>query len=340
MDLQCVACRVGLPFLPAGVYWLSSAQLICQSCYESGVTQVPVLYDLLSDPLVFHVRTLIQGLSNSTSDTNAARFLYQQALKALEMRMQELGEVPQSITPGGEAQEGPVDDGKWQCPHCGYRNIATNPICWQCRLSPTDAARPINVDMVDLPLLLTVHAQDKTSTDQWKCPKCENSHPFTQVTCYCGYVNLELVSSSVRSVEEDSKVPVVATPGSGPQSVCWTCECSYEYNLNTAESCGKCGKARSGGDKTPPLPGLSVNSSDQVTPSSPPAQGSSDGRTYHPRAAKNAPEWICLTCKRKNSEVKNTCGLCGAPRPVKRCEECLTPLVNGACPKHLDHRPT
>lgn len=281
MDLQCVACRVSLPFLPAGVYQLSSSQLVCQSCYESGAVRLPVLYDLLNDPLVFHVRSLIQNLSNSANDSNSLRFLYQQTQKALEMRLQELSEAFKGDTPGGETQERPVNDEKWQCPHCSYQNMQTNPICWQCRLAPTDAARQANVEMEDLPMLLTVRAQDKAVSDYWKCPKCSNLHSFSRVTCYCGYVNLELVSSSVRSIEEVSKTEIDG-PRCDPQSICWICECGYEYNLNTADICTKCGKAKPAVDKTPlPTPSAGLQHEMVVCAQPPAKQG--NGHPYNLR---------------------------------------------------------
>jgi hypothetical protein len=332
MNLQCLNCRISLPFLLAGVYRLSSGQLCCQSCYESGAVQLHALSDLLSDPLIYHLRNLIQNLCNSTYDTNSARYIYQQSLRALEMRVQELSEAPEGGTPSGdEVQTDALDDEKWLCPHCQFRNIQTNPICWQCRNAPADAAKPVNATNLDLPMLLTVRAEDKAPSDQWICQRCGIAHLFSEIVCSCGYVNLELVTSSLQNVSEERKAQILEFV---PQTVCWTCPCGYEYNLNTAKYCGKCYLVQESEDKTAPVP--PVNYQEQVEPSIP-MQASSNRRVHHERAAKNALKWKCLTCGRSTSEISNSCSLCGLSRPVKRCDECHTELVNGKCPKLSTH---
>lgn len=334
MDLQCLNCRVSLPFLQAGVYRLSSEQLCCQACYESGAVQIPVLSNLVEDPLIYHLRNLIQNLCNSTYDTNSARYIYQQSLKTMEMRVQELSVVPEGGTPNGdEAQADYMDDRKWLCPHCQFRNIQTNPICWQCRNIPTEAAKAVIPMNLELPMLLTVRAEDKAPSDHWICRSCEIPHVFSEIRCSCGYVNLELVTSSLHSVSEESKAQILEYV---PPNVCWACRCGYEYNLNTAKYCGKCNHAKEDEGEIAPVP--QIDCQEQVEPLIP-EQQSEHRRVTHQRAAKNALKWKCLTCgRRDNSEILHFCSLCGASRLIKRCDECQTELMNGSCPKLSSHR--
>ena len=152
------------------------------------------------------------------------------------------------------------------------------------------------------------------SADAWKCPRegCGQMHWKTKKSCACGYRNLGLVTAA------SPNLAVVV------QYSIWVCPlCGYDYNLEYMPTCQECQRPKPESERKEEMPKVKAQTWKCRCGMDCPVgtkkclcgYSSELQQSHQLPSQKSVSEWICSTCRRKNSEIKNSCGLCGATKP-------------------------